>query len=63
MPVSDAQKRANKKYNQTKIDTIYLRIPRGSKETIKSHAATVGESVNEFVWRAINETMDRDRKK
>ena len=36
-------------------------MPRGQKETIRTHAAARGESVNGFVARAIRETMERDQ--
>ena len=42
-------------------DRINLTVPKGQKETIKEHAETKGESVNAFINRAINETMERDR--
>ena len=63
MPLSEAQKRANRNWNQNKVDTIYVRIPKGNKDDIKAHAESCGESLNEFVFRAIMETMERDRKK
>ena len=41
-------------------DRINLTVPRGQKETIRTHAAARGESVNAFIARAIRETMERD---
>lgn len=43
-----------------KLDRINLTVPKGKKDTIKSHAEARGESVNGFINRAIDETMDRD---
>lgn len=62
MAASEAQKRASKKYNEDKVESIYVRVPKGEKDVIKAHAETKGESVNEFVIRAIRETMERDNK-
>ena len=62
MPSSEAMKRAIKKYDQEKIDRIPLRVPKGKKEIIQAHAASRGESVNAFLNRAIDETMERDCK-
>lgn len=60
MPSSEAMKRAIKKYDQEKIDRIPLRVPKGKKEIIQAHAASRKESVNAFLNRAIDETMQRD---
>ena len=62
MPSSEAMKRAIKKYDQEKIDRIPLRVPKGKKEIIQAHAASREESVNAFLNRDIDETMERDCK-
>lgn len=54
-----AQKRALKKHAE-KIDRLSITVPAGKRDTIKDHAARQGESVNAFVTRAIDETIDRD---
>ncbi len=58
---TEAQKRASEKYLKESVEDIRIRVPKGQKEIIKSHAETLGESMNQFVTRAINETMERDR--
>ncbi len=63
MALSESQKRANRKYNNETVDTLYVRIPKGHKEEIMSHAASQGESLTGFVFRAIKETMERDKKR
>ena len=60
MAYSEAQKRATMKYNAGAYDRIELRVKKGEKEHIKDHAAKRGESLNEFINRAIDETMQRD---
>lgn len=57
---TEARKRANEKYNAKSYDRINIAIPKGEKGKIKSHAEQRGESVNGFIKRAINETMERD---
>lgn len=42
------------------MDRINLTVPKGKKDTIKAHAEAQGESVNGFINRAIDETMERD---
>ena len=60
MPVSKAQQKAVSKYMKENYDELKARIPKGQKEKIKAHADTQGESLNAFINRAINETMERD---
>lgn len=43
-----------------KLDRINLTVPKGRKEAIKAHAEARGESVNAFINRAIEETMERE---
>lgn len=59
MSVSEAQKKASIKYLE-KLDEIRIRMPKGQKEIIKTHAESRGESVNAFLNRAAQETMRRD---
>ena len=60
MPASKAQQRAVSKYMKENYDEIKVRVEKGQKEAIKAHAEARGESVNAFVGRAIEETMQRD---
>ena len=60
MAVSKAQQKAVNKYMSANYDRINLTMPKGQKDTIKAHAEARGESVNAFVNRAIDETMERD---
>lgn len=57
---SEARIRANNKYNEKAYDRINIAIPKGRKDTIKAHADIRGESINAFIGRAIQETMERD---
>ena len=57
---TDAMRKAIKKYQTEKVDDIRIRVPKGRKEEIKAHAENQGESLNGFVVRAIDETMQRD---
>ena len=56
MPVSEAQKKASAKYLE-KLDEVRIRMPKGKKDIIQAHAAALGESVNSFINRAIDQTM------
>lgn len=50
---SEAQKRAVAKYNAANYERIELRVKAGRKAEIKAHAESRGETVNEFINRAI----------
>lgn len=51
------------RWNAKNYDEIKLRVSKGQKEIIQSHAEAQGESVNGFVGRAIAEAMERDTAK
>ena len=63
MPVPKANQRAVAKYVKNNYDEIKVRTLKGQREIIQAHAARNGESVNGFINRAIQETMERDGKK
>ena len=62
MAVSKANQRAVNKYVKNNYDRINVTLPKGQREVIQSHAEKQGESVNAFICRAINETMECDIK-
>ena len=56
---TEAQKKAQKKYME-KFMVARVRMERERYADVQSHAETRGESVNGFINRAIDETMERD---
>ena len=60
MAISEAQRRAVAKYNAANYERVELRLKKGKKDTVKAHADSYGESLNEFVNRAIDCQMERD---
>ena len=59
--ISKAQQKAVHKYVKNNYDRIELTVkPNGKKEKIKVHALSRGETLNGFINRAIDETMERD---
>ena len=62
MPITKAQQRATAKYQTKNYDSFLVRVDKGEKEAIQSHAAARGESLNSFVSRAIREAAQRDNK-
>ena len=45
-------------YNKEKYDRISLMLPKGEKDRIKTAAAAAGESVNEYINKAIKQRID-----
>ena len=48
------------RYNAKAYDEIKVRVNKGRKAEIQSHAVAQGESVNAFITRAIDQTMEQD---
>lgn len=59
-PASKAQQKAVNKYMKENYDRINLTVPKGKKEIVSTHVQAHSESVNGFINRAIDETMERD---
>ena len=62
MPTTKAQQRAVAKYMKENYDNFQLRMPKGKKCKIKTHAEQNGESLNGFINRAIDETIEKECK-
>ena len=61
----DSEKKFDKvKYDNEYIannyDRVNLTMPKGKKDKVLQHAKQKGESVNAFINRAIDETIQRD---
>ena len=59
---TEAQAKAHKRYIENRA-TIQIVTTAENRETIKAHANKQGESVNTFVLRAVNETIEREASK
>lgn len=53
---------SHNKYIAKAYDRVNLTMPKGKKEIVQAHAEAVGTSVNGFINRAIDETMERDKR-
>lgn len=64
MPLSEARKRANKKWNdanmKNRYDRIQLLAPKGRKDEIQSAASSAGQSLSGYILQAVDERMQRD---
>lgn len=61
-PKSQQQREAADKYLKEKVETIAVRVPKGKKAIVAAHAEQHGESVNAFMNRAIDHTIEDDSK-
>lgn len=61
MSVSDAHKRASKKWNTSK-DNLMIRPSKEEGAAIRAAAATAGQSNQQYILQAVRERMERDKK-
>jgi len=52
-----------KRYEDKAYDKVLLRLPKGRKSELQTHAVRSGESLNGFINRAIREALERDAAK
>ncbi len=57
---TEAQKRAQQRYREARA-TIQIVTTPERRTQIKAHSEAHGESVNAFINRAVDETMERDK--
>ncbi len=57
MPVSEAQKKAKKKYEAQAYDMLGVRVKKGERDRIKTYAEQQGKSLNGFCKKAIYSAM------
>lgn len=60
MATKEARQRATAKYEAKKYDKTLIRLEKGRLEKVKAHADHQNESLNGFINRAIDETIERD---
>lgn len=64
MPISEAKRRADARYDKKTYDHVLVKIRKDSDLTlamIKEHALARSESTNGFIVRAIREAVERDK--
>jgi predicted HicB family RNase H-like nuclease len=58
MPVSEAKRRANDKYDAKTYERLSVKVKKGQREEIQTFAKAQGESVNGLINRLIKEAMN-----
>ena len=51
------------RYNAKAYDEMKVRVPKGRKAELQAHAEEHGESLNGFIVRAVDETIERDKER
>lgn len=63
-PISEARKRANKKWNDAhmkeRYDRVQLVLPKGRKEELQAVAERHGQSVNAFMISLLDAALERE---
>jgi hypothetical protein len=57
--MGNSQTKASNKYHAEKYDRLYPFVPKGRKAEIQAVADAQGESLNDFIVKAIDERMER----
>ena len=60
--VSEAQKRANKKWESSNCKQIRLVLPNEQAERLENYCKITNQSKNGFIKAAINEKLNREEK-
>jgi hypothetical protein len=60
MPVSDAQKKSAQKWDAANLDRISVALEKGKKDTIKAAAARHGETMNQYIKKAIDNRLAQE---
>ena len=67
MPISDAQKRASRKYDQKAYDKVLVLFKKGEKEKIKAVAQMENKSINGYItgliMKDVSEKLVNDEEK
>lgn len=62
MPINEARRKANERYNAQAYDEIKVRVSKGHKAELQAHAEQRNESLNGFINRAIDTQLERDNR-
>ena len=60
MPLSEARKKANRKYNEKAYDNIVVKVKKGKREIINAYAKSKGMSTNSYINKLIDEDIAKD---
>lgn len=59
MAVSEAQKKAARKYQTEKTDSLRLRLPKGKKDLYKAEADRQGKSLTKLIMELLDKELQK----
>ena len=63
MPISEARKKANEKWAKKALESIAIRVRKGTREVWRQAADNAGMSLASYVQQAVKEKIERDAQK
>lgn len=61
MATTKAQQKANRKWNESNLERLYVTVKKGEKAEIKKAADEMNESLNSYIVSAIHEKMQKKK--
>jgi len=61
IPISKTSSAVKNRYNAKAYDRINFVVPKGEKEKIKAAAEAAGESVNQYILKAVKYRMEQNK--
>ena len=58
--MSEAKKKANRKYNEKAYDQLKIVVKKGERDIIKAYAESIGKSLNGYINDLIVSDMERN---
>ena len=58
--MSEAKKKANRKYNEKAYDQLKIVVKKGERDIIKAYAESIGKSLNGYINELIISDMERN---
>ena len=60
MPISDAKKRADAKWSKKALESVAIRVRKGTRDIWRQAADAAGMSLAMYIQTAVQEKMERD---
>ena len=60
MPISDAKKKADAKWSKKALESIAIRVRKGTRDVWRQAADKAGMSLASYIQQAVKEKMERD---
>ena len=58
---TEAKREGNRKWDTANLDRVSIAMPKGKKDSIKEAAAAANESVNQYIIKAVEQRIEREK--